>query len=708
MLNLKALMVKPAHILPGWTFWLALFVLVPGWAQQPAVDLVRAKILIEPNPMEETVAGQVTYQLHVSKSADSIVLDAHNMVFHSVTFDGMPVAYRVLPGKIAIAGTRIPGNHELQIEYTARPVQTVYFIGWKDDVVGNEQIWTQGQGKGSSHWVPVVDALSEKVEFDLSLRFDSSFSVIAGGLLAAKTEIGETSRWDYEGVGPMSSYLLAFAIGRFSSLERQSASGVPLLLYYPEGEAYRAEYTYRYSAELFDFLEREIGYPFPWGVYRQVPVRDFLYAGMENTGATFFSDRYLVDSLGYNDENYLNVNAHELAHQWFGNLVTETDASEHWLHEGFATFYAYLAEGHLLGPDHISWKLFDTARALEKMDEAGKGESLLDPGASSLTFYEKGAWALFLLKEEVGEGAFRQGIKEFLMTHAYSNARVDDFLKALEKASGISLAGFRETWLEDTGFPSGVVMDYLKRHSPSVKAYLGLLEAEKAGKVVKESTIAEAWQQHNVPEYRAHLLRSFRFELSPSFLEGVCREGSLPVQKAFLATTKTLEDWMIPMVEGWLDAPSYELREASLFRLWVAVPDRRIQNLDRVSSNGNLSEIGIQQYWWILAALTEGYAGKEEKEAYLESLRGTTSPAYSWETREKAFSILQEVGALNRENLRDLIEATEHHSWQFRKFARRLLDALLEQGPEAAFWRDLAEPFPRDRYRYVHQKIDSL
>jgi aminopeptidase N len=162
------------------------------------------------------------------------------------------------------------------------------------------------------------------------------------------------------------------------------------------------------------------------------------------------------------------------------------------------------------------------------------------------------------------------------------------------------------------------------------------------------------------------------------------------------------------MVEGWLDAPSYELREASLFRLWVAVPDRRIQNLDRVSSNGNLSEIGIQQYWWILAALTEGYAGKEEKEAYLESLRGTTSPAYSWETREKAFSILQEVGALNRENLRDLIEATEHHSWQFRKFARRLLDALLEQGPEAAFWRDLAEPFPRDRYRYVHKKIDSL
>ncbi|MCO5723449.1 M1 family metallopeptidase [Robiginitalea marina] len=701
-------MAKPAHIVPRWTFLLVLLMMVPGLAQQPAVDLVSAHILIAPDPMEETVTGQVTYQLQVSKPADTIVLDAHNMVFHRVALDGMPVAYRALPGKIAIAGTHIPGNHELQIEYTARPLQTVYFIGWKDDVVGNEQIWTQGQGKDTSHWVPVVDALSEKVEFDLSLQFDSNFSAIAGGLLAAKTEIGETSRWDYQGTAPMSSYLLAFAIGRFNFLEQQSASGVPLQLYYPEGEVHRAEYTYRYSSELFDFLEREIGYPFPWGVYRQVPVRDFLYAGMENAGATFFSDRYLVDSLGYNDENYITVNAHELAHQWFGNLVTETDASEHWLHEGFATFYAYQAERHLLGEDHIYWKLFDTARALETMDEAGRGESLLDPGASSLTFYEKGAWALFLLREEVGEAAFRQGVKNFLMAHAYSNARVEDFLKAVEDASGISLAGFRETWLEDTGFPAGPAMDYLKRHSPSVKAYLGLLEAQKAGNVVRESTIAEAWQQYNVPEYRAQLLSSFRVELTPAFLERVCREGSLPVQKAFLMTTKTLEDWMIPMVEGWLDAPSYELREASLFRLWVAVPDRRIKYLDRVSGNGSLSQKGIQQYWWILAALTEGYAGKGEKEAYLDSLRGTTSPAYSWETREKAFSILQEVGALNRENLRDLIEATEHHSWQFRKFARRLLDALLEQGPEAAFWRDLAEPFPRDRYRYVHQKIDSL
>ena len=302
---------------------------------------------------------------------------------------------------------------------------------------------------------------------------------------------------------------------------------------------------------------------------------------------------------------------------------------------------------------NIHWKLYETARSLEELDATDKGESLLDPGASSLTFYEKGAWALYLLREEVGENAFRLGIKNFLTKYAFSNATVADFLQGLERASGKSLAAFRATWLESRVFPGDLAMGYLKQQSKPVADYLALLELQKAGAPVGEPRIAEAWKRHDSPEYKAHLLRCFRGVLSPSFLENACRGGSLPVQKAFLETTQTLQPWMIPMVETWLDAPSYDLREAALFRLWVESPENRARYLDRVLHNGSLSQMRMQQFWWLLAVITEGYGDPDSKRAYLDRLRQTTAASYSWETRENAFSMLQEVGGLSRDNLRD-------------------------------------------------------
>ncbi|MGA9239946.1 M1 family metallopeptidase, partial [Robiginitalea sp.] len=414
-------------------------------AQNTLPDFQSADIQITPDPNTETLTGEVTYQFETFSGLDSIVLDAHNMEFERVMLNDQPLAYRSDKGQLRIQGPKTKGNHRLQISYKAFPKQTVYFIGWKDDIEGNEQIWTQGQGKNSSHWVPVIDDMQEKMVFDLSILVDSTYEVIANGALRRTEDAGRLRKWDFDMTQPMSSYLLAFAIGRYEYLDRPAPSGVPLKLYYPQGEQDRAHWTYLYTEEIFDFLETEIGVPYPWKDYKQVPVSDFLYAGMENTGATFFSDRYLVDSIGYNDENYVNINAHELAHQWFGNLVTEKDAAHHWLHEGFATFYAYRAEESLFGSGYVHWKLYETARVLEEMDENNKGEALTDAGAGSLTFYEKGAWALFLLRDTLGADLFDKGVLLFLTDNAYSNAGIPDFLKALETVSGSSLSEFRST-----------------------------------------------------------------------------------------------------------------------------------------------------------------------------------------------------------------------------------------------------------------------
>src|SRR5699024_1837491 len=120
------------------------------------------------------------------------------------------------------------------------------------------------------------------------------------------------------------------------------------------------------------------------------------------------------DSIGFIDHNFVNVNAHELAHQWFGDLVTEKSSASHWLQEGFASYYALLAQRKIFGDDYFYFKLYQSAKKLKARSDKGKGQSLLNPKANSLTFYKKGAWALFVLNEKLGDAAFKRGIKAYL------------------------------------------------------------------------------------------------------------------------------------------------------------------------------------------------------------------------------------------------------------------------------------------------------
>ena len=410
-----------------------------GTAQhQDKVDFIQGDVFIEPIPKEKRINGSVTYSFDVLQDVDSIFFDAKKMDFRRVDLNGKPIKYNNNGRTISIRKHFKKGEkHHLALNYQCMPKQTVYFLGWNDDVIGNEQIWTQGQGKYTSHWVPSFDAMEEKVVFNLHIEYDSETIAISNGQLK-EIKGSKDGSWffNFDMLEPMSSYLLAFVIGNYKKQELKSASGIPIKNYYYPQDSLKVEPTYRYTKEIFDFLENEIGVAYPWQNYKNIPVRDFLYAGMENTGTTIFSDQYVIDSTAFIDKNYVNVNAHEMAHQWFGNLVTEKDGNHHWLHEGFATYYAYLAEQNLFGNDHFYWKFYESLNQLKNQVDKGEGQSLLDPKASSLTFYEKGAWALFMLRREVGDEAFKEGIISYLKKYQFKNVTVNDFLKEIELASG--------------------------------------------------------------------------------------------------------------------------------------------------------------------------------------------------------------------------------------------------------------------------------
>ncbi len=651
--------------------------------QQDKIDFLHGNITIELVPEKKQVKGFVHYSFKVVQDVDSVFLDAKNMDIDKINLNSLPIGYKYDQKRITIKKQFKKGaHHQLAITYSCLPKQTVYFIGFDDAIEGNEQLWTQGQGKYTSHWLPSFDDMNEKLEFDLTFtNLPERFNVIANGkrdAVSSDHQGGLMTKFDMK--YPMSSYLVAFAAGDFQKKELRSGSGIPISLYYEPKDSLKVEPTYRYTKRIFDFLEAEIGVDYPWQNYKQVPVQDFLYAGMENTGTTLFSNGYMIDSIAFVDKNYVNVNAHELAHQWFGNLVTEESSEHHWLHEGFATYYAYLAEKQLFGEDHFYWKLFQTAKTLHNVSENEGGEALTNPNANSLTFYEKGAWALVMLKDLIGEGPFKEGVKAYLNKHAFKNVTILDFLKALEIPSNQDLTGFREKWLESDVFPWEEVKEKLQRESESIRLVFQMEEAFK-NEGSDDLDYDAYWEASESSNFKVYLIQQYHQLVPKTVLDKAFSSNDIKIRQALatslygISETRLDDTGLAAQFETLLGDESYITVENALIRLWSLFPEKRTEYLDKTSTILGLPNKNIRLLWLILAIITPEYQPNLRNSNYLR-LNEFTLPENHFETRQLAFQYLSDTSVLNEDALQSLLKATKHHVWQFKKSSRVLFKEL--------------------------------
>lgn len=692
---------------------------------QDKMDFIRAEVQIAPIPKENRINGTVEYSFRVLQDADSVFLDAKKMDFSSVQLNGKPIDY-TNTGKTVSVPTRLKAGkkYSLKLSYSCNPEQTVYFLGWNDEgdtaVAQNEtssvdlsmpsyaQIWTQGQGKYTSHWLPSFDAMEEKVEFDLSISFHEPYTVIANGILKSVKPDGTGKKtWRFDMAHPMSSYLLAFAIGDYAKQEIISDNGIHIENYFYPEDSLRAEPTFRHTRHIFDFLENEIGVPYPWQNYKQVPVRDFLYAGMENTGTTIFSDAYVIDSTAFVDKNYVNVNAHEMAHQWFGNLVTEKSGDHHWLHEGFATYYAYLAEKSIFGDEHFYWKLYDTLSQLKQQVDSGEGQSLLDPKASSLTFYEKGAWALFMLRESLGDTAFKEGIRNYLQRFQFKNVTVGDFLSEMEKASGTDSSDFKEDWLVNEGILFDEAKRILRERSPSLDLWFELEALENVRLTnpdKKNPDFTRSWNSTSSIHLKKYILLNYYDKLPQKIIKEAFASDTVPIRQT-LAQTADFKRHAQLDFETLLNDESYVTIETALFKLWESFPQKRADYLSATREIVGLPNKNVRLLWLTLAMVTEGYEGRKTK-AYFEELSGYTDPKYPFAVRQGAFLYLEQAFGFTDAVLLNLMEATTHHAWQFKKFARNLIKQLFKDADYRKRLRKLSNKLNDEELRYFNS-IDS-
>jgi aminopeptidase N len=503
----------------------------------------------------------------------------------------------------------------------------------------------------------------------------------------------------------MSSYLLAFAIGSYRPKELESNSGLSISNYFYPKDSSLVEPTYRYSKEIFDFLEKEIGIPYPWQNYKQLPVRDFLYAGMENTGTTIFSESYMIDSTAFADKNYVNVNAHELSHQWFGNLVTEVDASSHWLHEGFATYYASLVEKDLFGDEYFYWLLLDKAQALETLSRKGEGESLLDPKASSITFYDKGALAVSMLQETVGKDNFKKAIRDFLKMYQFKNASVSNLMEVMERTSEQDLIDFKRNWLQDTEFRSEEIVSYLRKNCTAIDRFHSMQRELTTSSENNELILKRYWDSTSSSELRKRIITLYSKSLSNDFLRMALKTGDLKVRQSVALIAQPIPETLIEDYESLLTDPSYITIENALYRLWIQNPEHRVKYLNQTKTMVGFSNKNIRQLWLLLAILTRDFGSPDERSQYQKELFGYTASYHPMEVRQLAFSLIGEVFPYTNQNLKDLINAGVHPVWQFRQFAREVVDRLLNDKEQKQRLTFLLDELDSEEYQYLSLKL---
>jgi aminopeptidase N len=670
-----------------------------GLAQQvDIVDFKQIRSRIEVFPEEGKVNGSLRVRFEVLRKTDSVYLDAVGMTILKNEDERMATV--ASENKIWFIKDFEAGEEYTAVfTYETIPKQTLYFT--------EDQIWTQGQGKYTSHWLPSIDDMNDKIEFVLSFIVPGRNWVVANGKLMDVEDLGGKIRMSYKMTQPMSSYLVAFANGNFNRTELTSASGIPIELYFRPEDSLKAEPTYRYTKEIFDFLETEIGVPYPWQNYKQVPVRDFLYAGMENTTATIFSEAFVVDSIGFNDRNYVNVNAHELAHQWFGNLVTETEGTHHWLHEGFATYYALLAEKEVFGDDYYYWKLLQSAEQLEELSREGKGQSLLDPKASSLTFYEKGAWALHLLKELIGAEAFQVAVKNYLVKHQFRNVTTTDFLNEVRAATLVDISKWEADWLRQTAFKASQAVESLRK-SEFINDYFkaGALRNVPFENKKDDLAILLTLPNDYLGQEAVIQLTDEPIEKTLSLYKLAFESDNLLVRQAIVGAIQQVPSELKTEFESLLDDPSYFTKQFALSTLWYSFPEERLNYLEKTKYVEGFQNKNIKLLWLTLAISSEAY-GASANEIFISELINYSDPAFSFEIRQQAMDYLLELKIMDDTVLKNLANASAHHNWRFRNHARKILEQLLELEVFRERLARLLEIIPEKDARYLRSKINT-
>lgn len=351
------------------------------------------------------------------------------------------------------------GVTRLRATYRVTPRRGLYFTA--PDVARPDrptQVWSQCQDQDASCWFPCQDHPGQRMTTSMSVVTPRGWFALSNGVLGERGDVDGGTRFRWTQSVPHPAYLVTLVAGEFDEAHAE-VGGLPVDYYVPKGFGDRIERSLGRTPEMIRLFAERLGTPFPWAKYAQVVVADFIFGGMENTSATTLFERALLDERAAIDVDMDALVAHELAHQWFGDLVTCREWTHAWLNEGFATYMEHVWKEHVEGRDAYLYNL-EMDLELYLAEHADRyGRPIVERHWASPTdifdrhLYQKGGLFLHVLRETLGDVAFWRGVTFYLERHRNGSVETRDLLRALEDATGRSLEETFHQWVERAGHP---------------------------------------------------------------------------------------------------------------------------------------------------------------------------------------------------------------------------------------------------------------
>lgn len=458
------------------------------------VDVLHLKLDVTPNFQERSVAGTATIKFKaMARPIEELKLHAVDLRVSTVE-SSRPLAGWQNTGQEILATFREPlksgEEAELTIVYSAEPKRGLYFrtpeMGYKP---GETHCYTQGEAIEARYWFPSYDHPTEKFTTEMICHVPTGMVALSNGRLLSEKENDGKKTFHWLQDKPHVNYLITLCAGNFEKLEEKHGD-LSMAYWVPPSELPQANFSFKHTKPSMEFFEREVGMKYPWDRYDQVVVRDFQFGGMENTAQTTLTEYTLQpdDTEQLYVGNAQGLVAHELIHQWFGNLVTCQDWNHLWLNEGFATYYAHLYNAHVNGWDELIYGMNGTAESLLRGIDSRPIVSRKFENPDQLfrtvahLVYGKAGWVLHMLREELGEELFRKGVGQYLEAHKFDVVNTEDLKRALEKASGSSLDYFFDQWVYKGGYPNLNV-----RYSWDERTKLARVSVEQTQQITPEA-----------------------------------------------------------------------------------------------------------------------------------------------------------------------------------------------------------------------------
>ena len=614
----------------------------PGQVEHIALDL---DIDIE----NQRYGGTCSIRVNpVRTGVDVLALDAVALQIQKVSLDGTEQPYDYDGEKLTVNLTEPmkAGNPVvLEIAYAVeKPERGIYFIHPTEHYPDKPyQVWTQGEDEDSRYWFPCFDYPGQLATSEIKAKVPKPYQVISNGELVAKKASGKTHTtypWKLDKVHP--SYLMTLVVGEFDVIEDKWRDR-PVTYYTQQGRKDQGQRTMGRTPEMMEAFSERFGVDYPFSNYDQACPVDFIFGGMENTTTTLLTDRCLLDERAAID----NINsevlvAHELAHQWFGDLTVINHWSHAWVKEGMATYSEVLWMEHAYGQDEAAYYHLGNARQYLSEDASRYRRPLVTHiyrEAIELYdrhIYEKGSCVYHMIRAELGDVLFTRTLQTFLTDNRHSTVETIDVLRAIDKATGRNLRYLFDQYVYRGGHP-----DYKLGYSWDADSNLAKITVTQSQVADGKSQVQEGLFDLKIPIGFGYLPEQTEQKEKGKGKKG--KKGAAPTIQTFTVRIHERQQALYIPLEKKPDFISFDVGNNTLKTVELTYPLKeleaqlahdpdpisRIYAAEAIAKKGNLEAVGAlekalktEPFWAVRAEVAEQLGAIQLDQAVAVLLQG--------------------------------------------------------------------------------------